>query len=119
MKKELFLFPLLAFSLNVACAKPYVETKADQACYDNAQGNFQDIADCVYNSADKVQANLQKKIKKLNKQNVYTDKWLKDARAKIEKNCKSKFYQDGDYITYTKTAECVRDNLSALEDKIK
>ncbi|MFH4356340.1 MAG: hypothetical protein WDW20_06355 [Neisseriaceae bacterium] len=102
---------------NEAYFKPpfYEEDDIDEECLHKAGDDFSKIAHCLYEQANRIQAEVLKRAKLLNKENIYSSDWVKKKREALKKEC-AKEYQASENI---ERASCLIDGMYALGRSIK
>ncbi|MFH4356124.1 MAG: hypothetical protein WDW20_05215 [Neisseriaceae bacterium] len=90
----------------------YEEDNIDDRCIQKAGDDFSKIANCMYEEANRIQAEVIKRAKLLNKDNIYSSDWVKKKREALEKACTKKYQgQDSPDI---RAASCLIDGMYTL-----
>ncbi|MFH4354875.1 MAG: hypothetical protein WDW21_05010 [Neisseriaceae bacterium] len=93
----------------------YEEDNIDDRCIKKAGDNFLEIGNCLYGQVNRIQAEVLKRAKLLNKENIYSSDWVKKKREALKKEC-AKEYQASENI---ERASCLIDGMYALGRSIK
>ncbi|MFH4355757.1 MAG: hypothetical protein WDW20_03260 [Neisseriaceae bacterium] len=91
----------------------YKEDDFDDECLHKAKANLVKIVNCTYERANRIQAEVIKKAKLLNKDNIYSSDWVNKKRVAIEEEC-TKNYQNRGQIGKLEIASCICDGIYAL-----
>ncbi|MFH4356369.1 MAG: hypothetical protein WDW20_06515 [Neisseriaceae bacterium] len=95
----------------------YKEDDIDEECLHKAGDDFSKIANCMYEEANRIQAEVLKKAKLLNKENIYSSAWVNKKREALEKEC-TKEYKGQDSADI-QMASCLLEGMYTLGKSIK
>ncbi|MFH4354057.1 MAG: hypothetical protein WDW21_00705 [Neisseriaceae bacterium] len=95
----------------------YEADDIDNKCFDKAGGDFVEMRNCTYDQIPKIEKEILKKAKLLNKANVYTSSWLAKKEKVINKKCTKK-YQNQSQLGDMEVVTCIRDGMYALGKSI-
>ncbi|MFH4356375.1 MAG: hypothetical protein WDW20_06545, partial [Neisseriaceae bacterium] len=95
-------------------------------CIDEASKDFDEetgrdlveMRDCSYEQIPRIEAEILKKAKLLNKENVYTSSWIAKKKKVIDRKCTKK-YQNQGQIGDINIAVCLSNGMYALGKSIK
>ncbi|MFH4356368.1 MAG: hypothetical protein WDW20_06510 [Neisseriaceae bacterium] len=93
---------------------PFYRTdKLDKKCFEEADTDFVEMRNCTYDQIPRIEKEILKKAKLLNKENVYTSSWLAKKKKVIDRKCTRK-YQNQGQIGDMQIAVCLTNGMYAL-----